>query len=32
LEREKVYWEVRMTIIWGQNLNAIMTIKRGWRE
>jgi hypothetical protein len=27
-----VYWEVRMTIIWAQNLNPRMTIKREWRE
>jgi hypothetical protein len=28
----KVYWKVRMTIIWAQHLNPRMTIKKKWRE
>jgi hypothetical protein len=31
-EERKVYWEVRMTNILKQNLNARMTIKRKHRE
>jgi hypothetical protein len=27
-EERMVYWEVRMTIIWEQNLSRRMTIKR----